>query len=234
MYHKALSEHSNHELAVSMAREAIASTQPANRKKDLSRMQRDTRGAARLVTLLMSFSIRRWNANNFMRKAMLEGEVSAADAATYGFLTWVVAPLLPTLTMAALWADWDDEEAMEKLGVQGFQDLLTYQIQGIPLAKDGLNALFKLGQGEKVESSVKTSADTPVRLHAKALNALVNLPETLNGDDTEPLWAIADLVSYYSGIPVVRAYKDLTKGWEQFEDEGNPVNILIPQPKEKK
>jgi hypothetical protein len=168
-----------------------------------------------------------------MRKAMLAGEVSAADAATYGFLTWVVAPALPTLALFALWAKWDDEDEWEKTGVQLAQDLVAYQIQGIPLAKDGIATTVKLAQGEKVEGAVRTAADTPVRLHAKAVNALANLPQTLSGDDTEPIWALADLVSYYSGIPVVRAYKDLTRGWDQYESEGNPVNILIPQPKEK-
>lgn len=235
MFHKAMSEQNGDVAkAVTLADNAIASTQPANRAKDLSRMQRDKKGAARLVTMLMSFSIRRWNANNFMRRAIVEGKVSASDAVTYGFLTWVVAPILPTLILAALWNDWDDEEKQKKMGIKMAQDLVSYQIQGIPLANDALVAGVKLVQGEKIGSAISTSADTPARLHAKAVNALVNLPEAFSGEDPEPFWALADLVSYYSGIPVVRAYKDLTKGWDQYEAEGNPVNILIPEPKERK
>jgi hypothetical protein len=232
MFHRAMEQHNGDvNKAVMLADEAISSSQPANRAKDLSRMQRDRKGAARLVTMLMSFSIRRWNANNYVWKAMKAGEVSAADGLTYGFLSWVVAPILPILATATAWDWWDDDDALEKIGVQAAQDVVAYQVQGIPLARDLVGGAFRLAQGEKPTAAIRTAADTPVRVHIRALVELSNL---MRSEDNEAPWALADLLSYYAGIPAARAYKDLMRGIEQADEDGNPVKILIPEPKERK
>lgn len=223
--------------AATLADEAIASSQPATRPKDLARMQRSRKGVHRVLTLLMTFAIRRTNANAFAWKAIANGQMGVTDGLTYSFLTWVIAPTIALALKHLIWGtDLEDEDEQKRLLGDAAQEILLYQVQGIPLVRDvGFMTREVIATGRSRQRGPRTAMDTAFRLHKEMLEGIAALPEALGSDDPDELegalWALADLTSFYLGIPVVRAYRDIQEGLRQVDEEDAGVlNVLIPDP----
>ena len=106
------------------------------------------------------------------------------------------------------------------------RDVLLYQFVGLPFWRDfvGLFAgSFKRG---KISSPVFTG----IEIVGETANKLIKAVN--DGDEAAVMqlaWSLAELTSFYSGVPVSRVYEKIMKGIESMEaGEGTPLNLFIP------
>jgi hypothetical protein len=244
-YDETFAETGDHELAVLKADAVVAASQPVTELKDLSRLQRSRKGVHTMFTLFMTPFIRRYNQVQLFWRAAMEGRLSVYEAISFSGQSFLLGAALPAMIGHAMWGQRDDEEDDEYMG-RLYRDIaeevVLYQVQGIPLSREAIRGLRALGERvggvrEPVKAFAPRAVTAPiVDAHKRALYALIDLPEILETDDDERLnaavWDIADAMFVWTGIPVARIKRDLDEGIRQYEQENrdNAWLIIAPDP----
>jgi hypothetical protein len=160
VFNREISEHGDVDQAVAVADISIKKTQPAAEPGDLPTIQRSDKTADMVMTLLATYSIQKQADNGFMARAMKESlfpgegkapKIGVADAFSFAFASWLVAPVFPMIMSMVVYAlsDDDDDDLFKQLvtllkpvGDDGLRaggfawEAAWYQIQGVPFSRD--------------------------------------------------------------------------------------------------
>ena len=232
-YEKTLQESGDHDIAVATADLAIKSSEPSAAVSDRSQISRDRKSVATMGTMFSSWAHTGLNSNRFAARALLNGEMSPAEYVSYAFFT----NLMPAAMFAAIGTvmgiafgdlgDEDEEEIIKSLGEDFARNVITDQLRGIPFAADLADPLLK--EVFEEDPSIKralargtSSNRLPVVVATNiAVKGIEGMYDVFASDDEEEqrkaLWDIAHMVSYYSGIPVSKAFEQFSIAYDSLD-----------------
>jgi len=219
VYEKTLEESGGDDiLAIRTADDAIAASQPANRKVDLAAIQITEQGWNRMWTMFFSFTIRFGQRSRMAVNAYQQGQISAPDLVKRGMMEWLAPIALMNAwgIITALLTDDDDKDEKEAV-LKLMSDTALYPFAGYPVFRDiGRFALGKLRGGR---ARLTTPAESAVFTTDRFVD---NLRKWVRdggeeGRFQQAVGSTISLVSYWTGVPAHRVWKYLEKLWEEDE-----------------
>lgn len=226
-YEKAMGQSKDPEKAVRYADNIIRKSQPSSNPIDQTMLQRDKRLWMRWFTLFQTYLGRTYFTRQVHHfSAWKKKAMSHSEYVKYLLYDQIFPPVAMTLMMALMWGnapDPDDDEAMKDFMMDIGLGTAAYQAAGIPIAGNWFTPF----------EAAKSPAGVGIELVEKAFKKGINYasdPSERRADDV--MWALFHLGSFATRVPISRVAQRSKKGLDQYlEDEGTPVNILIPEPK---
>lgn len=205
--------------AVRQANEKIRASQPSGTPIDLAAFQRQ-RGIMRLFTLFATFVMKYGNRQRETYNAWRSGSIKTHEYLWHVWLEAVMPPLLMTTTFSVVQTGEPPEP--EELA----RDVILYQLVGLPFWRDVASLFAGSYKRDKISSPVFQG----IEIVGETANKLVKAVN--EGDESAVLqlaWSLAELTSFYSGVPASRVYEKIMKGIEAMEaGDGTPLNLFIP------
>lgn len=205
--------------AVTQANEKIRASQPSGTPIDLSAFQRQ-RGIMRLFTLFATFVMKYGNRQRESYNAWRSGALPTHQYLWHVWLEAVMPPMLMTTAFSVIQTGEPPEP--EELA----RDVLLYQLVGLPFWRDVASLFAGAYKRDKISSPVFQG----IEIVGETANNLVKAVN--DGDEAAVMqlaWSLAELTSFYSGVPVSRVYEKIMKGIESMEaGDGTPLNLFIP------
>ena len=235
-YHEGLETHGDMQKAIEAADAAVNQALGSGLSVDSTGF-----GRHRFFSLLapfMSFASTQQEVLATERTAWKEGKMTTPEFLYGQLMTWVMPAVMSTFMQGALMyglvaALGGGDDKKKKDVMDYLTDLISYRLMGIPFIRDFYNAIL---QGFEKKAPI-TSARMPVTEAYKMAQQLAYRVGNVDGSEKTTkavMWAAAEVVSLYAGIPASRIYERWMKGQKNIENgSGWWGNHFIPQEKKK-
>jgi GNAT superfamily N-acetyltransferase len=229
--------------AVRYADEMIRASQPTAKAVEQAKVLYTRTGMTRFFSMFMTFSVTFGNRQRYFYRGWREGKVNTREYAKHLALDAIVPLLLESIVMGVLWggAGDDDETLLEWIGGLALKGLL-YQFSGQVFVRDAAGmavSAFKnrvLEEDNFVNNLGESAVLTGFKLAERAYVSLLNVMMDLDDDEKseKAIWAFAEIVSFWAGLPVPKLVRNIKEGMRQFEEEdGTLFNIIAPDPQKR-
>ncbi|MCK5639951.1 MAG: hypothetical protein KAJ19_04110, partial [Gammaproteobacteria bacterium] len=220
--------------AIRETEKIILDTQPISRTLDMSRVQLNRNGLARLMTLFTGFTMKFENRKRVYVRGFKAGKIPLKDFMTHVLLERVLPPVLMNL-LFTLGAG-DDPEAEDILW-----DMLLYQVCGFPVVRElvvGVTNMIRQGTDDDFRGFSPIGTPLLATYAAIERNAQT-VARWFRGDaaDSEAWLAAVEAVLATKGVPAVKIAREIDESIRQFKhSEGLDAvfKLLVkPDPKER-
>jgi hypothetical protein len=229
-YKLGLEKEGGHEGAVRFADEMIRQSQPSSKPMDMSKIQYKRGGLFKAMSMFMTFTAKYGNRQrHFARAYFKDKKITAREYAWHLMLEAVAPPVLMNLMFAAIWGDEPDEKDM-------LIDVISYQFSGYVLLRDIAGVASAAVKQSALDKDVfkpnldRVPALTGLTLAERAVTNTVKWVADMDDEDArnKAFLDVAELLSFFAGVPAPKLARKLAKGYEQFEDDGNPLLLVVP------
>jgi hypothetical protein len=221
--------------AVVTADEAVARSQPSTRPMDQSYFQY-TKGMHRLFTMFSTFTMKFGQRQRGFYRAQNVNAMSRSEYFKTFMLESLLPPMLMHLLFQTMWGNLHRDEP-EEIAEGLFFDTLLYQFAGLPYFRDLARLSVEVAKGDARAGKISPPAFVGLEKGAAAAGYGILWARDLDNDSTrdKAIRNFADTMSYSTGIPASRIYRDVKEGMRQWEEEegGNPLNVLVPDPEKR-
>jgi hypothetical protein len=229
-YKLGLEKEGGHEGAVRFADEMIRQSQPSSKPMDMSKIQYKRGGLFKAMSMFMTFTAKYGNRQrHFARAYFKDKKITTREYAWHLLLEAIAPPVLMNLMFAAIWGDEPDEKDM-------LIDVISYQFSGYVLLRDIAGVVSAAVKHSALDKDVfkpnldRVPALTGLTLAERAVTNTVKWVADMDDEDArgKAFLDVAELLSFFAGVPVPKLARKLAKGYEQFEDDGNPLLLVVP------
>jgi hypothetical protein len=229
-YKLGLEKEGGHEGAVRFADEMIRQSQPSSKPMDMSKIQYKRGGLFKAMSMFMTFTAKYGNRQrHFARAYFKDKKITTREYAWHLMLEAVAPPVLMNLMFAAIWGDEPDEKDM-------LIDVISYQFSGYVLLRDIAGVASAAVKHSALDKDVfkpnldRVPALTGLTLAERAVTNTVKWVADMDDEDArnKAFLDVAELLSFFAGVPAPKLARKLAKGYEQFEDDGNPLLLVVP------
>lgn len=226
--------------AVRYADEMIRASQPTAKAVEQAKVLYTRTGMTRFFSMFMTFAVTFGNRQRYFYRGWKEGKVSTGEYAKHLALDAIVPVLLQNIVLGALWGGGDDDDENSWAGMA--LDVLLYQFSGQVFIRDAAGmavSAFKnrvLEEDNFVNNLGESAVLTGFKLAERSYVSLLNVMMDLDDDEKseKAIWAFAEIVSFWAGLPVPKLVRNIKEGMRQFEEEdGTLFNVIAPDPQKR-
>jgi hypothetical protein len=220
--------------AIRETEKIISDTQPVSRAVDMSRVQLNRHGLARLMTLFTGFTMKFENRKRVYVRGWREGKISTRDFMTHVMLERILPPMMMNLLFTL---GYGDDIEPEDIG----WDILLYQLCGFPVVRElvvGVSNMVRQGTDEDFRGF--SPIGTPLLATYSAIERNTQtLARWFKGDeeDSEAWLAVVEAILALKGVPAVKVAREMDESIRQFKhSKGLDAAfklVVKPDPKER-
>lgn len=222
--------------AVRYADEMVRQSQPSSKPYDLSILQSQKHGAAKLFTMFMTFTMKYGGRQRYFYRAWRNDKITHREYMQHVMIEGVLMPMLMNAMFQGIW--WDDDEDFDWISL--LVAPIAYQFIGLVGVRDvasaGIARVMKHTLGRKnvyTPEMARTPALVGVKVAEDVLRDVSKLLGDLGDEKTQKraLWSLINLASYSYGTPIPKGIERVLEGYRQHkEEDGTWAGILIPDP----
>lgn len=218
--------------AQKFADEKVRQSQPSSQPLDLSRIQRSRGGFTQAFNMFMTFTAKYGNRQRNYWNGWRQGRISNTDFFNFVLFEAVLPPIMMNMMFAAMWGETPEPE-------DALINTILYQFSGYAFVREVAGGAgyairkYALDQDTFRPDATRVPALEGVRLAQNAGNTMFKWLADLDDDTSrdKAVWAFADTVSFFAGIPVPKLARNIAEGMEQYDrGEGTVFNVLVRNP----